>query len=146
MKDSRFLFSSQQAIADGTAVDSSVYDAGAVTRLFGGDDAAELVVEVTAATAGGDDYVFACDFVGTTDTDGALDTSIEKIATINSGVMTAAALAAALPLVYVVKLANQKADKRTYGLIYDLAGTTPTATVNAYIRQTGGARQSNLIK
>jgi hypothetical protein len=145
IKDAAFNFSDQQALT-GTSdvVSTNVYAVGAngaaaavATKLFeGGGQEKKLFVQVTAS--GGTTPTFRARLVGA---DNAALTS-NPIILAETGV-SAALTAADLPVVYEINVAHQRTAKLYYGVIYIQAGTTPTATVNAWIGDEG---QNNLVR
>lgn len=138
IQDASFKFSAQQAIT-GTSdvVSTNVYDAGAAVKLFeGSGEEKKLFVQVTAS--GGTTPAMRARLVGA---DNAALTS-NPIIIAETGV-SATLAAADLPVTYELNLANQRTAKQYYGVIYLQTGTSPTATVNAYV---GKESQSNLVR
>ena len=151
MLDNLLTFANQQAIADGTAVLSTVYDAGtphggigtaAAPKLFAGEGQ-DVIVEVTAAAnTGKDDYQIKVDVIAA-DND-ALSSNPVTLATYTTAAIAATNLpTAGKPLVIKLKPAGQTAAKRYYGLKFDLTGTGSalTSTVNGYVCR---SHQTNL--
>lgn len=136
--DNIFNFADQQSISGTSDTNSTnVHDAGSAKKVFGGNgEPAKLVVHITAA--GGTSPTVRARFVGADDA--ALTSNTIDIA--DSG-FTPVLAAADLPYIIELKLAHQKTAKRYYGVIWDQAGTSPTATVNAQI---ASASQTNLVK
>lgn len=161
MLDSHVLFANQQAIADGTAVNSTyVLDAGlpyatrgtggaadtaTAPKLFAGEGQ-EVIVEVTAAAnTGKDDYQILAKVVAADDD--ALTSNAVILDTFTTAAIAETALPTAKkPLVIKLHPAGQTAAKRYYGVIFDLTGTGSalTSTVNAYCRGFG-EHQTNMI-
>lgn len=155
MLDAHTTFANQQAIADGTAVVSSVVlDAGtpfggtgtaAAPKLFEGEGQ-EVIVEVTAAVnTGKDDYQIKVDIIGADNAD--LDSNPVVLDTFTTAAIAEASLPTALkPLVIKLHPSNQAVAKEFYGMKFDLTGTGSalTSKVNAYIRGYG-EHQTRLV-
>jgi len=135
--DTTFNHARQQELT-GTSdvVSTDVYDAGSAKRLFAGAPAIKGCVQVTAS--GGTNPTFRARFVGADNA--GLTTNPEIIA--DTGV-SAALAAADIPALYELAIGHQKADKRYYGWIFTQGGTSPTATVNAFLADLA---QSNTVR
>lgn len=136
--DNHFDFANQQALT-GTVdvVSTNVYDAGSAKKLFqGGGEPIKLGVQVTAS--GGTTPTIRARLVGADNA--ALTTNPVIIA--DTGV-SAAIVAADLPIIHELTPAFQATAKQYYGVIFTQGGTTPTATVNAHLVRDA---QSNLLR
>lgn len=136
--DALLTFSAQQALTGSSdVISSNVYNAGSAKKVFeGSGEEVKLAIQVTAS--GGTTPTLRARFVGADNA--ALDSNPIIIA--ETGV-SAALVAADIPKLYELLLANQATAKQYYGVIWLQAGTSPTATVNAFICHTA---PNNLVR
>jgi hypothetical protein len=129
--ESKMTFSNQQALTDAAdTISSNVYDAGAAKNLFQGSvNKTMLIVQITT-----DDIAttptFRARFVGADDA--ALTTNPVIIADTGT---TAEMAAGDIPWTKELPLAGQTADKRYYGVIYNLGNNDNDIIVNAYVAE-----------
>lgn len=128
--DNYWMFSKQQAIAGGAGVDviaTNVHDAGAAVKLFeGGPGTNPLKIDVDFTAVGGTTPTVRARFVAADNA--ALTTN--PIILADTGV-SAAIVAADVPVHRELVPSGQRTAKQFYGVIYTQAGADNTATVNA---------------